>query len=603
MSVSKPNVIQTLLWPEFGVATEIDLFMRPKGPVALSYADRKATFESGGELWFDTAQNLFNMGKWQRLCGETDLHLRLRGKGRFELRIMQFFPQRSVEVLFNEPVELSEDEGFRVDLSPMIEKLPAGILIFRLVALEAGALTDATWETTTPPKRLPQLALSITTFKREEAVQATVARFEKFMQCSAFAPYLHLFVVDNGASAEIAQTDHVTPIINRNLGGSGGFSRGLIAAEDRKATHCLFMDDDACIPMEALERTWVFLAYALDTRLAIAGGLTMATNRWAVWENGAVFDGICRPQWQGTDLRNFFQVLDMEFGSTGPKPENFYGGWWFFAFPIEHVEYRAFPFFVRGDDISFSISNRFEIATLPGVMCFQDSDFPEKESPLTVYLIMRSHLVHHLSLKELHSSRVGAMKIPAWFFLRAMIQNHHDTMSALILALSDVLEGPEFFAENADMAKRRADLAAMRKVEAWKPLDGPRPPSRRRFDPRKSHLQRVIFKYSLNGYLLPFFSSWGNSVTLKAAERGLLHEIWGAARITYVSGDGTQFFTVEHSKVGAFKKALRMAKLLLKLGRNFGDIRKTWLNGYRDMTTKDYWEQALERSKSEEKAS
>jgi galactofuranosylgalactofuranosylrhamnosyl-N-acetylglucosaminyl-diphospho-decaprenol beta-1,5/1,6-galactofuranosyltransferase len=601
MSASAFNVIQSLLWPEIGVATEIDLFMRPKGPVAVSYSERRVSFESGGQLSFDTAENLFNVTKWKRHCGETDLYLRLRGKGRFELRVTQFFAERSAEYLFNDLIQLVDGEDYRLDLTPMLALTPEGVLTFRLVALEPASFSEAAWETTEQPRRLPHLALSITTFKREQAVQATVARFEEFMTRSAIAPYLHMIVVDNGASAEIAPTKNVTPITNRNLGGSGGFSRGLLAAEERQATHCLFMDDDASIPMEALERTWVFLAYSLDTRLAVSGGMTMANNRWAVWESGAVFDRVCRPQWLGTDLRHFGEVLEMEFGSAGPKPHNFYGGWWFFAFPLAHVTRRPFPFFVRGDDISFSIANDFEIATLPGVMCFQDADFSDKESLLTLYLDLRSHLVHHLALPEMEIGRFQTLTIPARFFVRAMMQNHQDTMSALALAVSDVLEGPKFFAENADMVKRRADLAAMRTVEAWTPLTGPKPPSRRRFDPRKNRVLRTIMKYSFNGYLLPFFSVWGNSVTLSAGKRGALNEVWGAARVTYISGDGMQSFTVRHSKLIALRKGVRMTALMLKLAWNYTDIRATWRKGYQDLTTHEYWENTLELTSDTDK--
>jgi hypothetical protein len=62
------NVIQSLLWPEIGIFSEIELFMRPKGPVVLSYTERRVSFESGGQLNFDTAGNLLNLTKWKLSC-------------------------------------------------------------------------------------------------------------------------------------------------------------------------------------------------------------------------------------------------------------------------------------------------------------------------------------------------------------------------------------------------------------------------------------------------------------------------------------------------------------------------------------------------------
>jgi GT2 family glycosyltransferase len=585
--------LQSLLWPEPGISTERSLYMRLKGPAALSMSGRRLSFGPGGSAGFDTAMNLFNLGKWQHHCGLADLRLRLEGRGRFELAVIQSPARRSPERLVNEIVELTPERPLLLELKGLLLADPKSAVFFTLLALGEGELTGAVWETADAPKRLPQLALAITTFRREAAVAASVARFNAFMAESALAPHLHLFVVDNGRSAEIEATAHVTPIGNENLGGSGGFARGLLAAEARDATHCLFMDDDASVHMGALERTWAFLAYAGDPRTAVAGGMTMANDRWTLWESGAIFRQNCKPQWLGTDLRDLNQVLEMEQGSTGPKPPDFYGGWWYFAFPVAHATYRPFPFFVRGDDVSFSLANDFDIVTLPGVLCFQDADFSDKETLQTLYLDLRSHLVHHLALPAMDIGRVATLKIPAWFFLRSMMQCHYETLAALNLALADVLRGPDFFAANADMAERRARIGRMRDIEGWKPLpDGP-PPSRRRFDPRRNRFWRMVMKYSLNGHLLPFFGLWGNHVTLEAGQRGQLHEVWGAARITYVSGDGTQGFTVRHSKRAALGQGLRMVQGGLRLAAGYGALKRRWREGYPRLASTAFWKERL----------
>ncbi len=61
--------------------------------------------------------------------------------------------------------------------------------------------------------------------------------------------------------------------------------------------------------------------------------------------------------------------------------------------------------------------------------------------------------------------------IPARFFLRSMMQCHYDTLAALNLATEDVLRGPDFFAENADMSKRRPEITALARTEAWRPAE------------------------------------------------------------------------------------------------------------------------------------
>lgn len=589
--------LQSLLWPEPGISTERDLYLRLLGPVVMSMNDRCLTFEAGGNVEFNTAANVFNLGKWQRHCGLADVWLRLEGKGQFDLVVFGAQSGRLSEELFNAPVELSPGKPLRFDLTPHIQaSASVGVVFFALRAHGEARFTDGAWETASPPKRLPLLAASITTYKREAAVQATVERFERFIARSTLAPHLHLFVVDNGQSADIRASDHVTPIANANLGGSGGFARGLLEAEARGFSHCLFMDDDAAVHMEALERTWAFLAYADDPKVAVGGGLTYANHRWSLWESGAIFDRICRPQWMGTDLREIDEVFQMEHASTGPKPHNFYGGWWFFAFTIAEAKYWPFPFFVRGDDVSFSLANDFEIVTLPGVLCSQDADFTEKETILTRYLDLRSHLVHHLALPSMDIGRRGTLGIPTWFFVRSLMQSHYDTLAALNLALEDVLRGPGFFAANADMSERRTRIAKKRQTENWVPLSGQPPQTRHRFDPRKSRFWLLLMVNSLNGHLLPFFGLWGNHVTLKSGQRGNLHEVWGAARITYVSADGTQIMTMRHSKLLALKQSLRMAKNLGKLAWRYRTLKGEWQRGYESIATRDFWQKMFESS-------
>ncbi|WP_417806468.1 glycosyl transferase [Thioclava sp.] len=517
------------------------------------------------------------------------LGLRVEGQGQFKLTVFQSDSEHSSRYIFKKIVHLAKDRPFQLDLSPFVLRGQLGVVHFALKSLGEGDVSDAVWETNDPPLRNPSLTLSITTFKRETAVQASVARFESFMKKTALASRFHLLVVDNGRSANIKPSAHVSPIDNDNLGGSGGFARGLYEAEARGATHCLFMDDDAAVHMGAMERVWAFLAHAQDESTAIVGSIAMANKRWALWESGAIFDSSCRPQWQGTDLRDFLKVLAMETGSTLPKPYNFYGGWWFFAFPIASAAHKPFPFFVRGDDVSFSLANRFNFVTLPGVICFQDADFSDKESLQTLYLDLRSHLIHHLALPSMDIGLKRTLRIPAWFFARSMMQLHYDSLKTLNLALEDVLRGPKFFATNADMTERRAVIAKLRKIETWAPLIGDPPVSKRRFDPRSNRFWHALMRYSLNGHLLPFFGFWGNHITLKSGQRGALHEVWGAARITYISADGSQSFTVRHSKRAALCQGLRMTKNEIALARRYRDLKAQWQKGYGDLTSWRFW--------------
>ncbi|MDU8930012.1 glycosyl transferase [Alisedimentitalea sp. MJ-SS2] len=588
------HLLQSLILPEPALTPDQDPYLRLKGAAELDLDHGQITFAPGGEALFDVYFNIFSLGKWRKHCALRDLHLQLEGQGRFELVIGRAREDHDApDQPLIRTITLDKAAPCLVDLSTVVAETEGpAVLWFALRALGDGYLAGAAWQTAQAPRRAPILALAITTFRREASVARSVARFENFLQSRPdMAPHLHLLVVDNGQSAGLTATDHVTPFDNANLGGAGGFARGLIEARHRGASHCLFMDDDASVHMESVERTWRFLAHAVDDSTAVAGAMSIAAHKWAIWENGALFNRHCIQLEIGTDLRDPAEVAELDFNSTADVAHNFYGGWWYFAFPLAHVRHMPFPFFVRGDDISFGLVHDFNTVTLPGVMSFQDEDFANKESLQTLYLDLRSHLAHHLAIPAMEIGRLGSIRIAWWFFLRSLVQCHYESLDALNLSFADALEGPDFFAANADMSARRAKLTSMRRDEAWKDDDSPLPETRIRFDPER-RLPRLLMKFTVNGHLLPFFHLYGNRITLDAGLRGQIRRTWGATRITYVNETG-QRFTVTHSKRHALSAAWTAIRLSWRLWRHYPDIRDNWRQGYDRLTTQAWWEKTL----------
>lgn len=589
--MTESHILQPFVWPDINITSERDLYVRLDQKSAISFTESHIHFLQGALVRLDTYFNLFNLGKWITHCDLNELSLRLEGMGKIEVVVFVVRQGQSWLRLVNEVITLESDQPTYLNVPIKDQTCDMSVAYVEFRALEDGVFKGGAWETPQPPKRIPSLVLSVTTFKREAAALKTAERFLDFMRTSRVRDNLHMVIVDNGKSADIPDSKDITVIPNENLGGAGGFARGLMAAQSRGASHCLFMDDDASTPMDAFERTWSFLAYASAPETAVAGALIINAHAWAIWENGAIFDRGCKPMYNGTDLRDRDQVFEMEFSSTPRNPQNFYGGWWYFAFPIENVEHFPFPFFVRGDDISFSLVHDFNIVTLSGVVSVQDS-FLEKDSPLTWYLDFRSHLAHHLSLPVMEVGRVKLMRLIASYWMRSLICAHYETFSAVNQAFEDVLEGPEFFADNADMSERRQSIGALRKAEAWKKGRGPTP-GRPRFNPH-NRFHRAVLRLTLNGHLLPFFRSYGNHIALSVNERWEIRKVWGASQITYRNVKTGEFYTVQHSKRAAFRESLRMAKLCLRFWREYESLKRIWQKAYPEMTTESFWHTKLD---------
>jgi len=605
MTPSRPEpgteiTLQNVIGPEADVAADTALYYHLPDGGQIDPGSGHIHLASGAVLTLDTYFNAFDLGEWTSTCNLERLSFRLAGQGNVRLR----FTLATIEdaalareenrkrtifltTLLEQDATLGDTEHV-IDLSQALATTGAVVLYVEIEALEGGA-TFATGRFTGGPlpEILPHLAISITTFRREAEVEATARRLEAYLATCAFSDRISVQVVDNGQSANIAQTEQVKVFPNANLGGAGGFARGMLEARASGASHCLFMDDDASFHMENIGRTFALLALARDPATTVAGAMITNTRKYEMWENGSIFNGLCRPIGGHTNLREPEPTLRLMFRAAEPLPANGYGAWWYFAFPLAVAKHYPFPFFVRGDDINFSLANPFDIHTLNGVVSFQDA-FSDKESPQTLYLDLRNHLVQNLLFPELGFTAKGAVRVALRFILRAVAKLHYEAAEAQILALKDVMSGPDFFVENADMSQRRADIKAMTHNEVWKPMEA---------RPTKLRTGRRVtdrfWALTLNGHLLPFFGLFGQRRVLRLSIRGPIWTIWGAREITYVDRAGGRGYTVRFDRRRGLSLTWQTLGLTLRLIRDYPRLRDLYRARYPEITSEASWRKLL----------
>ena len=584
------HALQEAVWPQAHHPVRA-LVLKTFGEVAILPLARGLRFEAGGEVRLNTAHNIFALGKWRAQAGLTDLRLVIEGEGRFTLTLTGELEGMGPDGIWKPPAPLTESQGLTLTKgAPLVLDLaawlagPALVLHLALTAEGPATLNALTWATSDAPRRLPHLALTITTFRREANARHAIDNFTG--RPPMLEGFLDLLVIDNGQTLEPVDLPHIRVIPNRNLGGSGGFARGMAEARALGASHCLFMDDDASLDMDGLRRIWTFLAHATDPRTAVAGALMSAEFPSELWENGATFAGNFLALGRGLDLAVPGDLFFGEITSAHPRV-NFYGGFWCYAFPLDHVTHAPFPFFVRGDDTSFCIANGFANVTLPGVLCHQDVDFTEKESSQTLYLDLRSNLIHLATLPHQGRALRRALTLPMRFFGRCMMQHQTDSLAALSQAVEDFLKGPAFVEAEPDLASRRASIAAARKVEVWRPK-GEVPTPKGFINPHVVW-QRRLMALSLNGILLPGFAWWGNRVVLTQRQRGIVRPCFGASDVWYVSTDGEKVMHIRQDKLLELRLGLRMLRALVRLALAWPRLKRDWEQGYARMTKAEWW--------------
>lgn len=471
-----------------------------------------------------------------------------------------------------------------------------GLVYARFVAIGDLTIEAVDYVVTGPVRNDVKLTSVITTFRRDDAVQKTSARLQRYFDRNPdILPDFDLLVIDNGGETDSIGFPKGRVIKNKNYGGAGGFTRGLMEAADLgRSTHVLFMDDDAIFFPESIRRTLAVLYYSANPKLAVSGSMITEAHKWRLWEASATFDRRCKPIHNGRDLRKFEDVIAVSQVETFKSR---YGGWWYFCFPVEAVKTWPFPFFVRGDDIYFSLSNDFDILTIPGVVSHQD-DFFAKQSPLTMYLDMRYHLVLHLTFDHLKLDRKGITKMMRSYFDRFNDAYHYESAEALIMAVEDVLKGEAFWEGNLDLAERRAQLAALTVNEKLTtPLIFDReettPHSPKRQKGRWRALQR---KLSFNGHALSDRFFYSKAVLFPLEVRAHTKDSFRRrSTITFDQSSQTGYICrIDRDRYFANRK--RFKAVMKRLMDNYDDLQAAYRENREKLATKDAWRERFSRS-------
>ena len=358
--------------------------------------------------------------------------------------------------------------------------------------------------------------------------------------------------------------------------------RGLIHIQDSgEFTHGLFMDDDASNEIEAIRRTISLLEYAIDEKTAVSGAMLFEQYPAIQHENGAWFNGICCPRNSGFDMSELGNIVENE-----KLVQVDYGGWWFFAFPLKYVRHYTFPFFVRGDDIYFSLKNHFDIATLNGICSWQE-DFAIKDGPLTSYLDTRGHLVHNLLGTFSGSRRGKSLRMIRNWFRRYALTYHYESANAVLDAVEDVMEGPDFWLENIDMRKRRPEILSCVKNEKLQDVSTDWNLEFRQV--KKSPKKQLSRRLTLNGHLLPkmFFKKY--NVALPKGFGGRINESFRCNKIFCVDSLSQKGYVVEHDKRAFFSTLRRYYKIRYRWWRNYDRLKVAYQARERELTSRDFW--------------
>lgn len=404
----------------------------------------------GLRVTFNTYFNSFFENYWFRYTAVHNATLRVEVEGRGVISAYRqaaegpVYLVRRVEYDTPEPqtieIGITRDTGFTY--SP-------GRVWFDVEADGDSRVLSGTWETTDVGRNVAT-SVVICAFNREEYL----AKILEAIRTSPEVSYrlAKILIVNQGNSFAVEDLIPNAPkqLINRieiieqeNLGGCGGFTRGLYETlRDDSLTHFILLDDDIKLHPESLFRAIQFMSYANDD-VAVGGHMLDLVQPNSLYEAGAQLDpAVAEP----VPVNHALQLANPknleEFLTIRPID---YNGWWMFGGSKKMIEEVGLPMpsFIRGDDIEYGVRlarHGYQTVPVPGIAVWHEP-FYFKLGNWHLYFEVRNRLTM-LSLHGNGSLNAVARKLRRVFTRDAMFARYH-SCQFIIAALEDYLAGPE----------------------------------------------------------------------------------------------------------------------------------------------------------------
>ncbi len=354
------------------------------------------------------------------------------------------------------------------------------------------------------------LTVIICTYLREAALADNLRLLFGLRGRAAESVELRVIVVDQGRTVERSSYPaqwNLKVVQQDNLGGAGGFTRGMLEALDEEAGWILLMDDDATPDEASFPILHQFIARrAPDTGFALHGTMFSAEHPDTIYEAGATIE---EPKKQGLDivqrLRGYRPCIPIE---KDPKlwedMEIDYGGWWFLCLHTDAIRRVGLPLplFLRGDDREYGMRLKkagIKTIPLPGLRAWHTEQGARLESWPNFY-DQRNKLIVHALYGDGGQWRLARKLL--YSGLRDILSARYDKASMQAEGLQAYLQGPAHLHQHPGHAAGEITTTRTSHMSAAMPSDRPSISLRGRV--RRLRTLRVCGQILLlNGLLFP----------------------------------------------------------------------------------------------------
>ncbi len=494
-------------------------------------------------------------------------------------------------------------------IAPLNEFVDGGALWMECTAFGGPlTITDLEW-TVAAPDTIRPAAIAICTFNRPDDCANTLAAIagDKGLLAGIDA----IYVVDQGTDcvntrslfADIATQlgDKLVYLQQPNLGGSGGFTRGMYEVSSiTDHANVILMDDDILCEPDSVLRLNSFANLTPTPTIVGAQMLYLKNPRYLL--AGAEDPDLARllpGRWAANSLHN----EDMVKRRQNKRTDASYTGWWTCLIPAEVIAAVGLPLpmFIKWDDIEYSLragGRGYPTVTLPNAGVWH-AEFHWKDYDDWVHYFQIRNSLITAALRGSIDTKT-ARKAFARELAECLSAMRYGLAHLIIRAIEDFLEGPSILADGGAGAatsirterKNYPETQTHPAVTTAELTGVTLPPTRpaSKHHPRKDRLDLVRAKRFLYQWL---GRTAGGPVMIPSSDAHWWHiGIFDYAVVTDASQGGVRILRRDKDKLKALTR--RAAKALRRFDKQAASVQDRYREAFPEVSSRDNWARLFE---------
>ncbi len=567
--------------------------------------EKEIVLRQGGIISSNSYFNAFYEQYYVKYTNLQSIYYLLKLEGDFQVSVYrEVYGGNNRDLISIENFDKCQSDYVKVLLPELIQTETAGRIYLEIMcSSEHGLFKEGLIATEQDKIREVSLGIITCTFKKEAYIRNTLNTIlqDNLLQNKD----LKIFVVDNGRTLneDDLKDPRVQLIPNRNVGGSGGFTRGLIEAlQSNSLTHFLLMDDDIELDSECIYRLFSLYEYA-NFDFAVAGTMLDLYKKHIVYEAGAAYGKA--PKTMGFDpfslvpLKNNLDLENTTSLNLFLLEESVdYGGFWFFSFPRKVVEKIGLlmPFFIKVDDVEFGlrIKESFgSIVAFPSIAVWHEP-FYAKSPSWDTYYHYRNDLITH----AIHGSLgyINTVKYITKALIFSLLFFDYNSAEMLVKAFEDYVKGPGFLKNMKEPDLWHFNILKLSKsYDTQKVQQNYLPQNQFEPKPRSGILNQIASLLTLNGHLLPNFLTSDDEVFIwhGSGNPGQLSRAFAKKKVIIFNEEKSSLFENEIDKLAGIKLFTRWLKVAARNSINWSSISTEWKNASTELISTRFWQQYL----------